>query len=71
MPDEAKPPLIAAYLERWGDQVKGQFQGLPAPSDHPVFRIEPTAREPTSLRAGHSSREHLSQDHGLTRERKV
>jgi hypothetical protein len=41
VPDEAKPPLIAAYLERWGYQVKGQFQGLPAPSDHPVFRIEP------------------------------
>ena len=48
-----------------------KFQALPDPSDHPAFRIEPTARQPPSLRAGHFSREHLSQDRGLTRERKV
>src|ERR671931_2096365 len=41
VPDEDKPPLIAAYLERWGYQVKGQFEALPDPSDHPVFRVEP------------------------------
>ena len=33
---------IDAYLARWGYQVKGQFQQLPNPADHPVFRIEPT-----------------------------
>ena len=42
VPDEERPPLIGTYLERWGYQVKGQFQALPDPSDHPVFRIEPT-----------------------------
>jgi deazaflavin-dependent oxidoreductase (nitroreductase family) len=41
VPDEEKPPLIGAYLERWGYQVKGQFDALPDPSDHPVFRVEP------------------------------
>jgi deazaflavin-dependent oxidoreductase (nitroreductase family) len=42
VPDEQKPPVIDAYLARWGYQVKGQFQQLPNPADHPVFRIEPT-----------------------------
>lgn len=41
LPDSEKPPLIAAYLERWGSQVKSQFQELPDPADHPVFRLEP------------------------------
>ena len=41
VPDEAKPRLIAAYRERWGYQVSAQFQALPDPSDHPVFRVEP------------------------------
>ncbi len=41
MPDTAKPPLIEAYLARWGNQVKDQFRALPNPEDHPVFRIEP------------------------------
>lgn len=39
--DSEKPPLIEAYLARWGRQVKSQFRELPDPSDHPVFRIEP------------------------------
>jgi deazaflavin-dependent oxidoreductase (nitroreductase family) len=42
VPDDQKPPVIDAYLARWGYQVKGQFQKLPNPADHPVFRIEPT-----------------------------
>jgi deazaflavin-dependent oxidoreductase (nitroreductase family) len=41
VPDEAKPRLIAAYRERWGNQVNAQFEALPDPSDHPVFRVEP------------------------------
>ena len=39
--DDAKPPIIQAYLERWASQVKSQFERLPDPADHPVFRIEP------------------------------
>ncbi len=30
-----------AYLQRWGRQVKGYFELLPDPADHPVFRIQP------------------------------
>ncbi len=41
LPDSEKPPLVAAYLERWGSQVKSQFRELPEPADHPVFRLEP------------------------------
>jgi deazaflavin-dependent oxidoreductase (nitroreductase family) len=41
VPDDQKPPLIEAYLERWGSQVKDQFATLPDPADHPVFQIEP------------------------------
>jgi hypothetical protein len=33
--------IIGAYLDRWGRQVKAQFEQLPDPADHPVFRIEP------------------------------
>lgn len=41
LPDADKPPIIDAYLQRWGSQVKSQFRELPDPADHPVFRIEP------------------------------
>jgi len=40
LPDEQKPPLIQAYLDRWGYQVNAYFKALPDPADHPVFRIE-------------------------------
>ena len=40
VPDEEKPRVIEAYLERWGPQVRSQFEALPDPADHPVFRIE-------------------------------
>lgn len=33
--------IVGAYLDRWGRQVKAQFDKLPDPADHPVFRIEP------------------------------
>jgi deazaflavin-dependent oxidoreductase (nitroreductase family) len=39
--DAEKPPIIDAYLARWGSQVKSQFAKLPEPADHPVFRIAP------------------------------
>ena len=32
--------IIGAYLDRWGRQVKAQFEQLPDAADHPVFRIE-------------------------------
>jgi deazaflavin-dependent oxidoreductase (nitroreductase family) len=38
--DVEKPPLIQAYLAKWGAQVKTQFEQLPEPSQHPVFRLE-------------------------------
>ncbi len=38
--DDEKPPIIDAYLARWGSQVKAQFTELPDPGDHPVFRLE-------------------------------
>ncbi len=41
VPDAEKPPLIQAYLQRWGAQVRVQFVALPDPAHHPVFRIEP------------------------------
>lgn len=40
LPDAERPPIIDAYLERWGSQVKSQFRKLPDPADHPVFRLE-------------------------------
>jgi deazaflavin-dependent oxidoreductase (nitroreductase family) len=41
VPDEEKPRVITAYLARWGRQVRSQFEALPDPADHPIFRIEP------------------------------
>jgi deazaflavin-dependent oxidoreductase (nitroreductase family) len=40
IPDDEKPRVIAAYLARWGYQVKGYFKTLPNAADHPVFQIE-------------------------------
>ncbi len=39
--NELKPAIIKAYLDKWGSQVKSQFDALPDPADHPVFRLEP------------------------------
>jgi deazaflavin-dependent oxidoreductase (nitroreductase family) len=38
---DVRARIIGAYLDRWGRQVKAQFDQLPDPADHPVFRIEP------------------------------
>jgi deazaflavin-dependent oxidoreductase (nitroreductase family) len=40
VPDEEKPRVIATYLDRWGNQVRSQFEALPDPADHPTFRLE-------------------------------
>lgn len=37
---DARARIIGAYLDRWGRQVKSQFDKLPNPADHPVFRME-------------------------------
>jgi hypothetical protein len=39
--DGPKLPIIDAYVQRWGRQVRSQFAQLPDPHDHPVFRLEP------------------------------
>jgi deazaflavin-dependent oxidoreductase (nitroreductase family) len=35
-----RPPIIAAYLEKFGKQTRGQFEKLPDPLDHPTFRLD-------------------------------
>ncbi len=40
VPDGAKQPIIAAYLDRWASGSQRDFEELPNPSDHPVFRLE-------------------------------
>lgn len=42
VPDVAKPPLIVAYLKAWGRRpgVQHQFEKIPDPKDHPVFRLQ-------------------------------
>lgn len=41
VPEADRPPLLAAYRERYGGMptVAGALDALPAPADHPVFRI--------------------------------
>ncbi|MFE2508856.1 nitroreductase family deazaflavin-dependent oxidoreductase [Streptomyces naganishii] len=49
LPDAEKLPVLRTYLEKWGWEVNGYFQGVTAKSsdeeiaacagDHPVFRI--------------------------------
>ena len=41
LPVEERAQVIDAYVARWGKQVRSQFEALPDPADHPVFRIEP------------------------------
>lgn len=51
VPDAEKPPILRAYVERWGGEVRGLIN-VPGPgasnqdfrkiaAQHPVFRIEP------------------------------
>ena len=41
VPVAERPAVIAAYLQKWGNQTRAQFQNLPDPVDHPTFRLEP------------------------------
>lgn len=45
LPVADRPPLIAAYLRRWGWQVGAQFRALPDAADHPVFELERPAEQ--------------------------
>lgn len=38
---DARPPIIDAYRDEVGRAVKGYFEKLPDPGDHPVFRLDP------------------------------
>jgi len=42
VPVSERPPIIAAYVQKWGNQTRPQFDRLPDPLDHPTFRLEPT-----------------------------
>lgn len=51
IPDDAKPPILRAYLKRWKTEVGTFFRGVGPDSpdselrriapDHPVFRVDP------------------------------
>jgi len=41
VPASERQPLIDAYLQRWGAQTRSQFEKLPDPADHPIFRLDP------------------------------
>ena len=41
VPVAERQPLIDAYLQRWGNQTRSQFEKLPDPADHPSFKLEP------------------------------
>jgi deazaflavin-dependent oxidoreductase (nitroreductase family) len=41
VPPAERAPVIAAYVARWGNQTRGQFEQLPDPTDHPTFRLDP------------------------------
>jgi deazaflavin-dependent oxidoreductase (nitroreductase family) len=41
VPPDQRAPIIAAYLDKWGNQVRTQFEKLPDPVDHPTYRLDP------------------------------
>jgi deazaflavin-dependent oxidoreductase (nitroreductase family) len=45
LPARDRPPVLAAYLDRYGRMptVKAGFRAFPDPADHPTFRITPAA----------------------------
>jgi deazaflavin-dependent oxidoreductase (nitroreductase family) len=40
IPPAERGQIIAAYLDKWGNQTRAQFEKLPDPVDHPTFRLE-------------------------------
>lgn len=47
---DEKPPLIAAYRDRWDNQTRKFWEALPDPADHPVFRISDEDTPPSRWR---------------------
>ena len=43
LPVPERAPVIAAYRAVAGRTVERYFADVPAPDDHPVFHVEPTA----------------------------
>lgn len=43
VPTEQRPPLLAAYVQKYGKApgVRTSFERYPDPADHPVFRLTP------------------------------
>ncbi len=41
VPVTERPPLIDAYLQRYGAQTRSQFAKLPDPADHPIYKLDP------------------------------
>jgi deazaflavin-dependent oxidoreductase (nitroreductase family) len=39
VPEQDRPPVLAAYREKCGKMVDGYFQSLPNEADHPVFAL--------------------------------
>ena len=57
VPNDEKPPVLRAYLDRWARETRGLFAVDPDASDeqlrqiapdHPVFRIEVRSEQPGS-----------------------
>lgn len=42
VPEQDRPPVLAAYREKCGKMVDGYFQSLPDEADHPVFALTRT-----------------------------
>jgi hypothetical protein len=41
IPEQDRPPVLAAYRQKAGRAVEGYFRRLPREADHPVFVITP------------------------------
>ncbi|GAB3425297.1 PNPOx family protein [Flindersiella endophytica] len=54
VPPEERPPLIAAYRDRFDrmPKVADSFARLPDPADHPTFRIAPRVNRPEPSTGG-------------------
>src|SRR5262245_5068901 len=52
VPVDSRPPVLAAYQEMAGRAVRGYFDQLPDPADHPVFVVDAEAGPAQSATAG-------------------
>jgi len=40
IPPAERGPIIAAYLDKYGQGTRAAFEKLPDPADHPTFRLD-------------------------------